>query len=165
MEKVCNFVVGIILVSVLTAGFLLAIPLLCSKEVYPVLSDSMETNYPKGTLVIVDPVSPEKIQLNDVITFARGNGFETRRVIHVNSGEQSFLTKGDSSNAIDAHGAPFSSLKGKVLFGIPYLGYIVYEINTPKGIMISAAILLLLVFFFVLPGFFHSDPEEEEPRE
>lgn len=165
IEKVCNTLIVILLISVLIILLVLGIPLLMRNQIYAVLTPSMEPAYPVGSLVVVEPAQAEEIEMNDVITFDAGSGFQelaTHRVIDVDSQNRRFITKGDNNAAEDLAPIPFESLRGRVVYGIPFLGKVVTGIKTPKGIMASAGVLLFMVVLFVLPSFFESDEEQTE---
>ena len=66
----------------------------------------------------------------------------THRIISISGDE--VITKGDANNAPDDP-ITMSQIKGKVLFAIPLLGYLVDLIKTPVGtiVILGAAVLLL----------------------
>lgn len=125
---------------------------------YVVLSDSMDPTYSAGDVIVVQSVSPEKIQEGDVITFeqpANRVSQTTHRVIDIVHRDQGlyFRTKGDANEGPDPHLVPASNVIGEVWFSIPYVGYVLFFAQTQNGIallVIVPALLLILTEMWAL---------------
>jgi signal peptidase len=65
-----------------------------------------------------------------------------------------FKTKGDNNNGPDPWQVPEDNLVGKVIFGVPLLGYVKIVLGTPTGI---AACILSLAFLFFIENIVMSD--------
>jgi signal peptidase len=126
-----------------------------------VISGSMEPELPTGAIVVTRPVTPESIEIGDVITFhssATGNIPITHRVIEI--GENSpavFRTKGDAAETRDPFTVPASNVIGKVCFSIPCAGSVISFLKTRTGfysaIVIPTIILLILYFRMMILEF------------
>lgn len=105
-----------------------------------VLSGSMEPEFSKGDLILVEEA--ERYGLNDIVVFQDGNSLVVHRIIHVDG--ETVTTKGDANNTPDEP-IHVSAVKGKVLYWIPYLGNVVGFLKTPVGIacILGAAIALV----------------------
>ena len=135
--------VGILLIATL-------FPVPGNYEVKVVLSGSMEPAIKVGSLAIVKPV--ELYKTGDVITFGkddRNNIPTTHRIIaeQVVSGEFIFTTKGDANDDPDAREVREDEIIGKVIFDIPYLGFILDMARKPLGFVILIGIPAGLVAF------------------
>lgn len=109
-----------------------------------VLSNSMNPAFKTGDLVIAKSTDASKIQKDDVITFKTDDApYVTHRVVETanEAGETSFITKGDNNNTNDEEVVSANHLAGKVLFHIPYFGYLAKFIGSKTG----------LLLFIVLP--------------
>jgi signal peptidase len=123
---------------------------------YTVLSGSMSPKYPVGSVVYVAKVNPADLNERDVITYVIGsNTVVTHRIVEVITNENdptdiSFRTKGDNNDDPDAgEPVPADKIIGKVVFGLPILGYIAYVIQTPPWsyfLLLICALILLLTF-------------------
>lgn len=152
-RKICNLVIIVIVLGSLAILAILGVPLLQGKQMYAVLTASMEPTHPEGSIVVVDKADPQTIQENDVITFGL-DGFDvviTHRVIGIDSEQQWFYTKGDNNAAADFAPVPFANLIGKVDYGVPRLGAFVANIRTPGGILVIIWVVLIVVLMLVLP--------------
>ncbi len=117
-----------------------------------VLSGSMEPELPTGAIVITRPVTPESIEVGDIITFhssITGDTPITHRVIEKGGNTTvTFRTKGDAADTRDPFTVPAYDVIGKVWFSIPRAGFIVSFLKTRTGfytaIVIPAAVLLVL---------------------
>ena len=122
---------------------------------YAVLSGSMESVYPTGSLIYVKPVDANKLKVDDVITFHLGGGaVGTHRIIEIIDDEESdgkilFRTKGDENEIADTEPVKAESVIGKPVFCIPRLGVVATYISQPPGkytaIAVTAAVLLIEV--------------------
>ena len=107
-------------------------PNLFGLKTFVVTSGSMEPLYPVGSLIYVKKVNPEEIKVNDAITFYMpdGNIIATHQVYDIDEDKQEFRTQGinnkdDNGNIIhDGEPVKFSSVIGKPILCIKYLGYI-----------------------------------------
>lgn len=117
-----------------------AVPMPFGIGVAVVLSGSMEPEISSGDLLIV--TEREGYAVEDIVVYQDGRMAVTHRIISISGDE--VITKGDANNAPDDP-ITMSQVKGKVLFAIPLLGYLVDMIKTPVGtiVILGAAVLLL----------------------
>ena len=141
-----------IVLILLLAIALFLLPKLLGNKFLVVLSQSMEPTIPMGSVVITKPVNTQEIQVGDIITFRMqvpyGFVTVTHRVIEVDNerlGLQ-FRTQGDASLEPDPDNVLAANVIGKVLFHIPYIGYLLSFIHTIQGfillVVLPAGILL-----------------------
>ena len=145
-------ILGIIALTlvVLLLLFVLVAPLGFSGRVAVVISGSMEPNMPMGALAITMPVDPEKVKVGDIITFTPWWDPEitvSHRVVEVvNEDGLAFHTKGDASEHVDPWLMPAEYVTGRVVFNVPFLGYVA---NTA---LLYAQTWWGLAFLVVLPA-------------
>ena len=143
-----------IFVSVVIALALLLlisiIPIPGNIEMKIVQSGSMEPAIHTGSAVIIKPL--ESYTEGDIITFYFNRGDETpttHRIIEVREAEGaiSYLTKGDANENEDPQPVSGTSVVGKVLFSIPYLGYVLDYIKKPVGFLLVIGVPAALIIF------------------
>jgi signal peptidase len=107
-----------------------------------VLSGSMSPTINMGDLVIVSPTNPENIKVNDIIAFRNEDKRvpTTHRVIEIT--ERGFKTKGDANEDPDSRIVKPNEVIGKVVFKIPYTGYLVHYARSKYG----------FIFLVLVPG-------------
>ncbi|ELC8348227.1 signal peptidase I [Clostridium perfringens] len=111
---------------------------------YSILSGSMEPEINTGDLAIVKSIDFEDVKVGDIITFKYEGKVVTHRVVEKN--EEGFITKGDNNNANDTEIVRGEDLIGKVLFHMPFLGYVTVFLSKPiviSGLMVLIAISIL----------------------
>ena len=92
---------------------------------------SMRPTLDPGTLVVVQAVkNPQDVRVGDVIEFSPAwfNGSVVHRVIAespLTGGGYLYTTKGDNNTSPDPLPVSFSNVTGKVIFPVPYLGFLV----------------------------------------
>ncbi|NLO88820.1 MAG: signal peptidase I [Clostridia bacterium] len=128
-------------------------PKVFGRYMYIVLSGSMSPTFDTGSLIFVKPVVPEEIKEGDVITFSSESreALTTHRVVEVNrseTGEISFITKGDANEVNDPAPVPGDRLVGRLSFSLPYMGYVLNFAQTKKGML--ALIIIPGIFVITL---------------
>lgn len=73
-------------------------------NLFSVDSGSMAPAYPVDSLVIVQDIEPEQIQVGDVITYVLNEDgvLVTHRVVQIDAANRKFITQGDANNTQDA---------------------------------------------------------------
>lgn len=137
-----------IVVIVIVALLPLTVPKLFGYEIYGILSQSMEPEIATGSVVYVQNVDPEEVEVGDIITFkmdAKSEVVATHRVVEVLLDERAFVTKGDNNDAVDSSPVSFDRLLGITVFSLPYLGelsILIYSVNGIAGIVIAFAVAI-----------------------
>lgn len=125
-----------ILALVAVAGLFLAtmLPIPGTIEIKIVKSGSMEPAIPTGSIVAIMPATT--YALGDIVTFGRDTAREiptTHRIVEVQGGGVTFLTKGDANEEADPRPIVASEVIGKVWFAVPFVGYILDFARQPLG--------------------------------
>ena len=117
-----------------------------------VLSGSMEPELSTGDMLIV--AERESYSVGDVIVYQDGRTSVTHRIVAISDDE--VITRGDANNTDDA---PISidNIKGRVVFVVPFIGYIANAIKTPIG-----TIVILALSVFLLERSFRSTKEKDD---
>jgi signal peptidase len=158
---VLNWLGILMLIAVVVPFVVFAVPGVAGAgESYVVLSGSMEPTISTGDVVLVDDVDPADVEERDVITYLRDGADTptTHRVVGINEeeGELSFVTKGDANEDPDAAPVAASEVMGRVVFTIPYIGYVIEFVNTPAGfislVIVPFVLLLLSEMYSILGG-------------
>ncbi|MGB9706564.1 MAG: signal peptidase I [Microgenomates group bacterium] len=145
---------------VLTAVLVLVVLLLIfttfnpvkSFQIFRVMSGSMEPKIKVGSVVFVQKVKPEILKEGNIITFTSRedpNITITHRLIAIEEkeGQTVFKTRGDANNSDDISETLPGQIKGRVVFSLPFLGYLSVWIRKPLGfglLVILPAILIII---------------------
>ncbi len=118
--------------------FISFLPIEKNYELFSVLSGSMEPAIKTGALVIVRPV--DSYGEGDVVTrqIVEENITVTHRIIarEEKNGVIYFQTRGDANNVADEDQFTSDTIVGKVLWDVPYMGYIVNFARTKNGLLL-----------------------------
>ena len=128
---------------------------------YIVLTDSMQSEIPQGSLVLVKDTDTDAIQIGDDITFLKiDHSLITHRVVsitedHEHSGMRGFITQGVENPYPDTDAVFADNVIGKVVFHNLWLGDVLSYIRDRVWVPALAA-ALLLAFFYALRHMFRS---------
>jgi signal peptidase len=152
-------ITAILLATVLLAYNILQIVLNTRVPIGVVSSDSMEPNLKRGDYVICIGIKAEDIGVGDIIIFdLRGKSNIVHRVINKTKdldGNWRFLTKGDNNSNPDEEPYDINTwvreenIVGKVIFKIPYIGWI--TLIARENPIIPLIIFLLILIIIAIP--------------
>ena len=153
MKSLFKIGYGIFVAAIVLLGSLLLvsiIPVPGNIEVKIVQSGSMEPAIKTGALVVIKP--SDEYRVDDVIMFGEDTKTKvptTHRIVadEVRSGVFYYTTKGDANEDPDPQQVKQSEVIGKVLFSIPYLGYVLDFAKKPLGFALLIGVPATLVVF------------------
>jgi len=152
-----NKLIKIIYYIVVLAIFLMAVlmiasifPITGNYELRVVQSGSMEPAIKTGSVAVIKP--SDDYQVGDVITFGDVYKSETpitHRIVDIKviEGDYYYITKGDANDDNDPKDVPKEDVIGKVLFSLPYAGYVVQEARKPFGFAILIIIPGVIIVY------------------
>lgn len=122
-------------------------------------SGSMAPEIPTGGLAFSQTVGAEDIEAGDVVSVVAANGERiTHRVVStaLRGDEATLVLKGDANATEDSELYVVTSVE-RVVFSVPFGGYVVAHLLTPPG-MVGAVCLTLM---FLLLGFSRRDDDDD----
>jgi len=119
-------------------------------QLFRVMSGSMEPKIKVGSVVFVQKVKPEVLKKDDIITYTSPENPEmsiTHRLVEIEEkeGKTVFKTRGDANNSEDMAEVSPSEVKGRVVFSLPFLGYLSVWIKKPLGFGLLVILPALLI--------------------
>ncbi|HKW78834.1 MAG TPA: signal peptidase I [Candidatus Limnocylindria bacterium] len=116
-----------------------------------VTGGSMEPSIHKGSLVVVQPVSPSEVRVGDVITFQQYDQTTTHRVIAIANEQKGlvFKTKGDANTVADPEDKWFPAQVGIVRAAVPVVGYVAGSVQAYWRLALT---LVAAITFFSCAG-------------
>ena len=158
LKRILKTISNMLIAAVVLLTFLLYGLQLFGMKPYAVLSGSMESVYPTGSLIYVSDIDPATLRVNDVITFKLRDGtIATHRIIELVPDETDssilrFRTKGDENDIADGPLVEFEDVVGKPSFGIPYLGYLGNYISQPRGKIVAVTVVVAILIIEIMVG-------------
>ena len=154
IKKIYDAIISLLVAAVVILVMLLVGVRLFGIKPFTVLSGSMEPRYYVGSVIYVEEVDPRELSVGDALTFSVNGTVITHEIINIvdaqSTGDMLFETQGLTNNVSDGY-IPVSSIIGRPVFTIPYLGYVAEYVQKPAGLMgIACAIVILLLISFIL---------------
>lgn len=147
--KVISIISNIIFYIILAIAAVGIILRLSGFGLYSVVTPSMTPAYPVGSLIITSPVEFDALKEGDVITFAlSGNTIVTHRVYSVDESKKTLITKGDANDTPDRFELSGKDIIGKVVFSVPYIGFLSILLTTSRGIILLVGIAVAMLCIF-----------------
>lgn len=129
-------------------------------RLYAVRTASMSPTYPTGSLLLDAPARPGMPRVGEVITFRTSDGLVTHRVQDITP--YGIKTKGDANRSPDAWTLPQRNVRGAVVAGVPYGGYLLVFLQQPTGV--PSLMVLTLSIVLAWSVFFGSPPAPQPVR-
>ena len=122
------------------------VPLILGIKPMVVLSGSMEPAIKTGSLCFVNKSKDyESINEGDIITYKLLGEKITHRVVEKR--DEGCLTKGDANDVKDLGIVNKSNYYGKMIFSIPFLGYLIIFLKEYRPYIFTLVFMLLLIYF------------------
>lgn len=147
IAKIIEYLVYAALIFMAVLVLASALPIPGGVKTFVVRSGSMEPAIKTGSVVVVLPA--DNYDPGDVITFGPNTANRaptTHRILEErgSEGREFYTTKGDANEDKDLREARQREVIGKVLFSIPYFGFIVAAAQKPWGFGLIIGIPALL---------------------
>lgn len=161
-----TLVIGVVaLVAALSLATMLPIP--GKVQVKIVQSGSMEPVLHTGSIVVIHPEASYAV--GDIVTFGAdtpAHAPTTHRILSARTeGSQLyFTTKGDANEDADSAEAPASSVIGRVLFTVPYLGYLIDFARKPVGFVLLVVVPAALIVLYEAWSIIEELQRRKRPR-
>jgi signal peptidase len=160
---------ALILLVVAVLGLVLAVNISprLGHDFVVIRGSSMEPAIHLGAATEVSQVQPADLRPGDIVTMKEADGVvvshRITRILQQPNG--TFVeTKGDANTAVDPVLTPVSDVTGRVDFSIPVLGYLIYLLTLPIGVLSVLGLALTLLFAIWLLEDFEQDEEEREEQ-
>ena len=158
-KQIINIAVYIIVIPILIYNVSLIVqsiiipdktPSFFGIKTYVVISGSMEPKLKIGDIVIAKRITPEELQVGDIISFRQGHSIITHRISNINrtSDGIEYKTKGDNNNIKDIEIVNEKQIEGKVVEIIPVLGKI--SLLLQNKIVITTIILFFYIYVIMI---------------
>ncbi len=153
VNDVLKRILDVVLIGFMVVGAFLLCSRLFGLRLYAVQTESMQSSYPKGSLIGVLAVEPEDIGEGDVISFVVStDAVVTHRVVENDTAEELIYTKGDENDSEDSEPVAYENVLGRAVFGIPYVGYAVLFVDTAGGKALLGIAAVLAALYLVVSG-------------
>ena len=147
---------GVAFLMLLIAAFfalvMVVVPMATGSQTYTVLTSSMAPKYAPGAFLAVKPTAFSDLRVGDVITYQIESGKPdviTHRITAIGANQQGariLTTKGDNNSLPDALPVQEVQIKGKLLYAVPYLGYVAHTVGQDRDLLLPVIAMALIAF-------------------
>lgn len=155
------------------AGILLlvavaTIPVLFGYHTYNVNGGSMGPSLASGSTAVTKPTSPQLLRVGDIIAYRSDpdSPHVLHRIVEIRTidGERLFVTQGDRNETPDPIPVALGGPGDKVVYSVPYAGYILSFARSPIGLIALIGVpLASLAFFYIRETSHWPRPAQNEP--
>lgn len=142
---VLSMIGTIIIIVALAVSALLVIPGFAGVNMFCIATQSMEPDIPVGSLVVIEPVDPQDLEVGDIVSYRDDSNMSvpvTHRVVENDMVEWQLVTKGDANAQPDPMPVSYGQVIGVMTFSIPLLGYVAVAASTAVGKICLALIVV-----------------------
>jgi len=139
---------------------------------YVIYGGSMGASLPNGSIGITRQINADSIDVGDIVALEKSS--HTLPVLHrviaidTSSGTPKFVTQGDANKEPDAEPVGLQGPGDKVVFSIPWLGYLVHFARSGAGraflLIIPSTLLTGIVLWQTWKGVVPGPYVSEEPQ-
>ena len=135
---------------------------------FTVLSGSMESEIPKGSLVVTKQVDPSELQIGDDITYlSNPTTTITHRIVgitenYADTGQRAFTTQGVMNSAPDKQPVPAANVVGKVMYHSLFVGRAVSFLKEHWLVLLVLTVLMLGLFHALKVAFGKDGTDTED---
>lgn len=163
IKKLGSYLLNVILVILILLCIVLYLPKAMGYKSYTVLSGSMLPKYKIGSVVFSKDIniSQDTLKVGDVIVFNKGSKKITHRVYSIDWDTNLITTKGDNNSSTDSQPVLFNEVEGKVVYNIPYIGYISIVMRNKSVFTIIMILVCSILIFNGIHHFFNKKDKLE----
>lgn len=142
-------ILDVLVTLIIIVGLIIILLHVFGIKQYIVISGSMEPTIKTGSVVFINHnASFEKLKVKDIVAFKLETGkIATHRIHRIT--EEGIITKGDA-NGLEDGVTTKKNYVGKMIFSIPYIGYVIRVFTTVKGMLVIGMIFILLILMSLL---------------
>ena len=147
MKKIFRILRNFLCIIICALFALVAVMTISGAKGYSVASNSMSPEFNRGDVVFVKATPFEDLEKGDIVT-VRFNGREgtyTHRIVSIDYDKKEIRTAGDKTGTVDTEGASESQILGKVLFSIPFVGYLSLLLTDTTYVAVIALFVLVIM--------------------
>lgn len=119
---------------------------------YVIYGGSMGASLPRGSLAVTERVDTDGLRVGDVIAMKRHGSTTLHRItsVDIEDGQPVVTTWGDANEGPDAAPVILSGRGDRLMFSIPYLGYLLHFARGPLGrlLLIGVPLIALAVLLW-----------------
>lgn len=165
MSKFLRWIVNIILIVAIVVACGLLIPPLAGVNTVIVDDVDMPTNLNRGSVTYGLPKKASELKVGDDIIVQDTKGDYVYRLKEINATSGQCELEDIKSTDGGTHSETFTKVIPKVLFTVPFIGYVTMAMKSTEGLIIIGLAVIFIIILFILSELWKKDTEEDEEEE
>ncbi|MBR0397262.1 MAG: hypothetical protein IJI10_03235 [Eubacterium sp.] len=163
MARFLKVVVRILLILMVLAGAALLVPPFAGIDTV-VVEDETTGNEERGTVIYARSVDPSELEAGDKLLRVTEDRAVNTYIIRGYDGSSRTITavRGEGGEEEELHA---TGTVRRILFMVPYLGFLSIATQSMTGLMILGGCILILIILFVIAELLSGDDDDEEDEE
>lgn len=162
MSKLLKWIVNIILLAAIIIAGGLLIPPLVGITTFIVDDVDMATNLAKGSVTYGTDKELSELAVGDEILVKDSDGEYVYRIKSIDASADSCQLEDVKSSDGKTKEEVFRKAVTKVVFTIPFIGYIVMAMKSTEGLIIIGLAVIFVIVLFILAELWKKDEEDDE---
>jgi hypothetical protein len=165
MSKVLKWIVNIILLVAIIVAAGLLIPPFFGVDTVIVDDVDMDTNLPKGSVTYGVKKGLKELEVGDEVLLSVDEGKYIFRLKNIDTATGTTTLLDEKSADSEEKEEVFREKITKVMFAVPFVGYIVMAMKSTEGLIIIGLAVIFVIVLFILAELWKRDDDEEEEEE
>jgi signal peptidase I len=164
IRRVLDLALILLVAAVLGLVLMVNVAPMLGHQIVVVRGGSMEPAIHLGSAMEISHVQPADLRVGDVVTLKETNGtivsHRITRIVPLPDGTY-IEVKGDANPTPDPVLIPVSAVVGRVDFAVPGIGYFIYLLTLPTGVLSVVSVAFTLLFAIWLLEDLEEDDEDD----
>ena len=165
MSRFLRWIVNIVLIVAIVVACGLLIPPLAGVTTVIVDDIDMPTNLARGSVTYATPKAVGEIKAGNDIVIQDSKGDYVYRVKSVDTTSGTIESDDIKSTDVQARTETFTKDVSKVLFTVPFIGYVTMAMKSTEGLIIIGLGIIFIIILFILSELWKKDGEEEDEED
>ena len=162
MSRFLRWVVNIVLIVAIIVACGLLIPPLAGVTTVIVDDVDMSTNLSRGSVTYAIPKPVSELEPGNDIVIQDSTGDYVYRVKAVDVASGTVELEDIKSTDVKARTETFTKDASKVLFIVPFIGYVTMAMKSTEGLIIIGLGIIFIIILFILSELWKKDSDEED---
>lgn len=165
MSKFLKWIVNIVLLLAIVVACGLLIPPLTGVNTVIIDDVEMSTNLDRGSVTYGTPKSLNELAVGDDIIIQEANAAYVYRLKEIDASSGNCELEDIKSTDSQTHSETFTKEIPKVLFTVPYIGYVTMAMKSTEGLIIIGLAVIFIIILFILSELWKKDKYEEDEED
>ncbi len=165
MSRFLKVIVNIILVCAILTAAALLVPPLVGVQTFVMDDMSMQTNLAAGSVTYAVPKEAQEMKNGDKVLEEASTGNYVYRITNLNVEENTCTLTAPGTSPQATKEANISNGVSKVVFTMPFIGYVVMAMRSMEGLIIIGLAVVFVILLFILSEICKKDDDDDDDEE